>query len=47
MKASSVGHVECVKLLLNRGAQINMQNKVIAADIGSIPVTCRGGCSVV
>ena len=28
MRASGNGHVECVKILLERGAQANTQNKV-------------------
>ena len=28
MKASKAGHIECVKVLLDRGAEVNMQNKV-------------------
>ena len=41
MKASSGGYVDCVKVLLDRGAQVNMQSKVSAADISSRPVICR------
>ena len=36
MKASENGHVECVKILLERGAQANTQNKVS----NSRPVQC-------
>ena len=28
MWASRYGHVECAKVLLDRGAQVNMQDKV-------------------
>ena len=28
MKASEAGQVECMKMLLDRGAEVNMQNKV-------------------
>ena len=28
MKASVIGQVECVKMLLDRGAEVNMQDKV-------------------
>ena len=28
MKASEAGKVECVKVLLDRGAEVNMQDKV-------------------
>ena len=31
MRASGSGHMECVKVLLGRGAQVNTQNKVSAA----------------
>ena len=30
MCASGAGHVECVKVLLDKGAQANFQNKVSA-----------------
>ena len=30
MEASSEGHVECAQLLLDRGAQVNHQDKVSA-----------------
>ena len=33
MMASQEGHVECVKMLLNRGAKVNMQNKVTGVII--------------
>ena len=33
MKASEAGQVECVKVLLDRGAEVNMQNKVIGVII--------------
>ena len=29
MKASEAGLVDCVKMLLDRGAEVNMQDKVI------------------
>ena len=28
MKASEAGKVECIKVLLDRGAEVNMQDKV-------------------
>ena len=28
MKASEVGHMECVQVLLDKGADVNMQSKV-------------------
>ena len=38
MMASNAGQVECVKLLLDRGAEVNMQRKVS----GVIPLcTCN------
>ena len=30
MVASGAGHMECVKVLLGRGAQVNMQDEVSA-----------------
>ena len=33
MKASKAGQVVCVKLLLYRGAEVNMQDKVIGVII--------------
>ena len=33
MKASAAGQVECVKVLLDRGAEVNMQDKVIGVII--------------
>ena len=39
MKASHGGHVECVKLLLKRGAQVNNQDKVNAV----LTVSCFTG----
>ena len=34
MCASSEGHLECVKDLLDKGAEINMQDKVSALFVG-------------
>ena len=31
MRASESGHVECVTVLLDRGAEVNMQSNVSAA----------------
>ena len=31
MRASELGHMECVKVLLDRSADVNMQDKVSAA----------------
>ena len=36
MVASHEGHVECVKMLLDRGAEVNMQNKVTCVIIPCI-----------
>ena len=33
MKASVAGQVECVKVLLDRGAEVNMQDEVIGVII--------------
>ena len=40
MKASEAGQVECVKVLLDRGAEVNMQDKVI----GTL-CTCNAACT--
>ena len=42
MKASKVGQVECVWMLLDRGAKINMQNKVSGVII---LCTCNEACT--
>ena len=34
MLASSEGHVECVKDLLDEGAEVNMQSEVSAVSVG-------------
>ena len=33
MKASEAGHMECVKVLLDKGADVNMQNMVSSVII--------------
>ena len=33
MMASEAGKVECVKVLLDRGAEVNMQDKVSGVDV--------------
>ena len=38
MKASSRGHVECVKLLLEKGADVNLQDEVSAVSLSVWPV---------
>ena len=42
MMASQKGQVESVKLLLDRGAEINMQNKVTGVIIHC---TCNAACT--
>ena len=34
MLASSKGHLDCVKHLLDKGAKVNMQNEVSAVLVG-------------
>ena len=50
MKASSEGHVECVKLLLEKGADANHQDGVSAVSLSVWYVllcnTCRGTVKV-
>ena len=38
MEASSGGHVECVKLLLEKGADVNHKNLVSAVSLSVWPV---------
>ena len=33
MKASEAGYTECVKMLLNEGARVNMQDKGVSGNI--------------
>ena len=40
MKASKAGQVECIKLLLDRGAKVNMQDEVSGVDVNPLPM-CR------
>ena len=43
MAASNVGTVECVKMLLDRGAEVNMQNVVsgiIRHWVHALPTSC-------
>ena len=52
MKASEAGQVECVKVLLDRGAEVNMQDEVIGVihcvhamqHVPSVP-PISGGCT--
>ena len=36
MMASEAGHMECVKVLLDKGADVNMPNKVSGVIIQSV-----------
>ena len=52
MKASVAGQVECMKVLLDRGAEVNMQDKVIGVIIHAMQHVPRvppisGGCTCV
>ena len=38
--ASTAGQVECIKLLLDRGAKVNMQDMVSGVDVNPLPM-CR------
>ena len=40
MKASEAGKVECVKVLLDRGAEVNMKGKVSVVDVNPL-LMCR------
>ena len=40
MKASESGQVECIKVLLDGGAEVNMQSKVSGVDVNPLPM-CR------
>ena len=40
MKASEAGKVECIKVLLDRGAEVNMQDEVSGVDVNPLPM-CR------
>ena len=40
MEASSEGHLECVKELLDKGAQVNVQNEVSGCTVSPICMTC-------
>ena len=43
MEASSKGHLECVKELLDKGAQVNVQNEVsevCGCTVSPICMTC-------
>ena len=39
MEASSKGHLECVKELLDKGAQVNVQNEVSGCTVSPICMT--------
>ena len=36
MKASEAGQMECVKMLVDRGAEVNMQDKVSGVDVNPL-----------
>ena len=38
MKASKAGQVECIKMLLDRGAEVNMQSEVSGVDVNPLPM---------
>ena len=38
MKASEAGKVECVKVLLDTGAEINMQDEVSGVNVNPLPM---------
>ena len=40
MKASVAEKVECVKMLLDKGAEINMQDEVSGVEVDPLPM-CR------
>ena len=40
MMASEARQVECIKALLDRDAEVNMQNKVSGVDVNPLPM-CR------
>ena len=40
MKASKEGKVECIKVLLDRSTEVNMQDKVSGVDVNPLPM-CR------
>ena len=40
--ASCNGHVECVKVLLANGAEVNMHNKVSAISVGDMFTLLKG-----
>ena len=43
MTASKAGHMECVQVLLDKGADVNMQNKVNGVIIHLC--TCNAACT--
>ena len=45
MLASMEGHMECVKVLLDNGAEINIQDKVSGGIIHSVHCTCNAACT--
>ena len=45
MSASSAGKRECVKVLLDNGAEVNIQDKVSGGIIHSVHCTCIAACT--
>ena len=44
MKASEAGQVECVKVLLDRGAEVNIQDTVSLSGVIIHCVQCNAAC---
>ena len=40
MKASEEGHIECVQVLLDKGAEVNIQDKVSGVIIHCVHANC-------
>ena len=38
IKATETGNVECIKMLLDRGAEVNMQDEVSGVDVNPLPM---------
>ena len=45
MMASKAGHMECVTVLLDRGAEVNMQDNVSGVIIHCVHCTCNVACT--
>ena len=44
MRASKNGHVETVRLLLDRGADVNAKDKVSTCECTDVSVSCLSVC---